>query len=95
MYGTIARFEPRPGREQRLLELMEEWNRERAPKVKGAVAAYLYKLDRGGWMMAAVFDSKENYMANAADPEQDAWYRKWRAELQADPEWNDGEVFQA
>ena len=43
-------------------------------------------------MMVAVFESKETYEANANDPAQDAWYRKFRALLTADPEWNDGEV---
>jgi len=43
-------------------------------------------------MGIAVFDSKESYRANAEDPEQDAFYQRWRALMDADPEWNDGEI---
>ena len=50
------------------------------------------RLDKGGVMMAVVFESKEAYVANATDPAQDRWYQKFRALLASDPEWNDGEV---
>lgn len=92
MYGTIFRMTPKAGREQDVINMLEEWNRERRPKVRGAVASYLYRLDKGGMMGVAVFDSKENYIANANDPEQDRWYRRLRDLLESDPEWNDGEV---
>jgi hypothetical protein len=36
------------------------------------------------------FTSKESYLANANSPEQDAFYRRLRACLEADPEWIDG-----
>ena len=92
MYGTVYRMQPKPGKEQEVIEMMQEWERERRPKVKGARGGYLYKLDKGGYMGVALFDSKESYQANAADPEQDKFYRRWRELLEADPEWNDGEV---
>jgi hypothetical protein len=43
-------------------------------------------------MVAVFFDSKENYHANANDPEQDKEYRRMRDLLDADPGWHDGEV---
>jgi len=92
MYGTVYRMQPKPGKEQEVIQLLKEWELERAPNVKGAKAGYLYKLDNGGMMGVALFDSKEAYQANAADPEQDKFYRRWRDLLEADPEWNDGEV---
>ncbi len=92
MYGTIARITPKPGMDQAIVQSVEDWQRQRRPIVKGAVAAYLYRLDKGGMMMAAVFQSKEAYVANAEDPAQDQWYQKFRALLAAEPEWNDGEV---
>ncbi len=95
MYGTIARISPKPGMEQAVVATMEEWQRERRPRVKGVVGSYLYRLDKGGLMMATVFESKETYVANANDPAQDQWYRKFRALLTTDPEWNDGEVVAA
>ena len=92
MYGTIYKVRPKAGKEQDAIGMMEEWDRERRPKVKGARGAYLYKLDSGGLMGVVIFDSKDDYQANAADPAQHAWYERWRALLEADPEWNDGEI---
>jgi hypothetical protein len=60
--------------------------------VKGAVGGYLYRLDKGGMMLAYVFASKVTYVANAEDPAQDRWYQKFHAPLTKDLEWNDGEV---
>ena len=92
MYGSVYRIRPKAGKEQEIIGLMEEWERERRPKVKGAVGGMMFKLDNGGLMGVAVFDSRESYRANAGDPEQDAFYQRWRALMDADPEWNDGEV---
>ncbi|MBI4336959.1 MAG: hypothetical protein HY683_03920 [Chloroflexi bacterium] len=92
MYGTIARIQPKRGREQDVIRHLERWNKERRPRAKGARESYAYKLEKGGMMLVAVFDSKESYFANASDPEQDRWYRQFRELLEADPEWNDGEV---
>jgi quinol monooxygenase YgiN len=94
MYGTVATMRLKPGMESRLNEIMEEWYRDRAPKVKGAVSSTVFKTDRdpNELILVAVFDNKQNYEANAGDPEQDAWYRKMRDCLEADPQWTDGEV---
>jgi len=92
MYGTIARITPKPGMEKAVVGAIEEWERDRRPLVKGSVGGYLYQLDKGGMMMVAVFENKAAYVANAQDPAQDKWYQKFRALLQADPEWNDGEI---
>lgn len=92
MYGTIFRFQPKAGSEAELLrQFNEEVGASRLPGA-GMKASYVFKLDNGGYMGVAVFDSKEKYVANANDPRQDEWYRKFRALLDADPEWNDGEV---
>lgn len=94
MYGTVARIRPKAGSEKALLAMMDEWRKSRKAKVKGAIASYVYKLDRdpNTFVMAVVFQDKKTYHANADDPEQDKWYRKFRALLQADPVWEDGEI---
>ncbi len=93
MYGTIFRLKVKPGQDQRLVELWREWERERKPKVKGAVGELLLKPDEksGEFVGVAVFEDRAAYMANADDPDQDAWYHKLRELLEADPEWEDGE----
>ncbi|MBI4234430.1 MAG: hypothetical protein HY686_08320 [Chloroflexi bacterium] len=94
MYGTVAHLRPKAGQERAMLALMQEWDRDRKPKVKGAVASYVFKLDKDPrqLVMTVVFQDKASYVANASDPEQDRWYRKLRALLEADPTWEDGEI---
>ena len=93
MYGSIFHMRPNPGQEQAVLQLFQEWERDRKPKVKGAMDGYVYKLDNTGELVGvAVFSDKDTYRANAEDPAQGEWFQKLRALLQADPSWEDGEV---
>ena len=92
MYGSVYKIRPKAGKEQDIIGMMDEFDRERRPKVKGALGGYMFKLDNGGMMGVAIFKSKEDYRANAESPEQDAFYRRFRDLLEADPEWNDGEI---
>ncbi len=94
MYGTVYRFQLKPGKEAELQAFFEATSRDEGQRLKaaGMVSGHVFKLDNGGYMGAAVFQTKEQYVANANDPAQDAWYRRWRELLAADPEWNDGEV---
>ena len=41
---------------------------------------------------AARLQVSANNVANADSPAQDARYRQFRALLEADPEWHDGEI---
>jgi hypothetical protein len=43
-------------------------------------------------MLVVLFQDKESYLANANDPEMNKEYEAYRALLDADPVWNDGEV---
>ena len=95
MYGTIGRLHPQGGGADSLRALQAEWNRDRRPKVGGARDAYLFTpdLDPGGrptLFLIAVFEDEASYRANAASPEQDAWYQRLRAHLVDDPDWMDG-----
>ena len=91
MYGTIARLRVQAGRESELLEHLNGYDAHLAP---GFVATALYRGDQGGgvYWLAAIFESREAYRANADSPEQDARYREFRGFLDADPEWHDGDV---
>ena len=93
-YGTIYRMRVKPGAEAEVVALLDEWERERKPKARGAVGGYLFKPDRraGELIGVAVFRDRESYRANGEDPEQDAWYRRLREHLEADPEWEDGSI---
>jgi quinol monooxygenase YgiN len=91
MYGTVARMTAKPGGEAALKELLRQFDLR---KPKGALGAYVYRMDSdpNEFYLVAVFQDKETYVANAESPEQDAAYQKIRALLTADPEWHDGEM---
>ena len=95
MYGTVARYRVKPGMEGQLRQLLEEQGRVfEAGQVPGFVVSYSYRMDAdpNDYYIAAVFESREAYWANAQSPEQDARYRQWLPLLEAEPEWHDGEI---
>jgi hypothetical protein len=94
MYGTVARYRLKPGMEQKLLALEAEFREARVP---GLVTEYVYRLDKDPLQCieVVVFESKEAYFALANSPEQDERYRRFVQLLEAEPEWNDGEVIVA
>ena len=97
MYGSIFRMKLKPGQGQKLMDMFQEWERERKPKIKGAVYSLVLKPDNkpDELVGVAIFPDKASYKANADDPEQDRWYRKMRESLSEDPAWEDGEFIQA
>lgn len=94
MYGTVARMRVKPGMEAKLQELSERWWRERGTKVPGTMSTTVFKSDNDAqeFLLVAVFDSKENYEANANDPAQNEWFQEMAACLEGEPSWTDGEV---
>jgi len=93
MFGTVARVAVQPGREEEFTAIGGQWTKERG-QATGQVAEYLFKLEGrpGEYLIIGIFRDRERYYANAQDPETDRWYRRMRATLAADPEWQDGEV---
>jgi hypothetical protein len=91
MYGTVAKLQVKSGQEAALAAHLDKYRG--AGLAQGFVASALYRADAGDahWL-AVVFDSKEAYEANADTPEQNARYQEFRAFLEADPQWHDGEV---
>ena len=96
MFGTIARVTVQPGKEQDFLAIGEQWTRERG-ELTGQVAEYVFKAEGrpGEYLLVGIFRDRDTYVANGKDPETDRWYRRMRAVLEADPEWNDGEVIRS
>lgn len=79
------------GQESKLLELMQEYE---GLNILGYINSYVYRMDAGSneYYLAVVFQDKAAYERNAESPEQHARYEKYRALLQGDPEWHDGEI---
>ena len=90
MYGTIAKLRVKPGKERELQETMGQAGRD----TPGFVFAHVYRLDEDPQtlMLAVAFDSRESYRANAESPEQHQEYLAYRALLDEEPEWHDGEI---
>jgi hypothetical protein len=85
---------PKAGAEAQVVALLEAWERDRKPKVRGAVGGYVFKSESrpGELIGVAIFRDQESYRANGEDPDQDAWYTQLRDQLEADPEWEDGVI---
>jgi len=94
MYGTVAHCRVKPGEFDALLAMLKQWDETHGGSPKGYIASYGFRLDKdeNEMILVAVFEDKDTYMANAEDPSQDEWYRRFRAHLESDPEWNDGRV---
>ncbi|HEX8732644.1 MAG TPA: antibiotic biosynthesis monooxygenase [Ktedonobacterales bacterium] len=91
MYGTVARVRVRPGGVERLKALSQQFM---ARNVPGHVMTLVYQMDddpQSVWL-AVAFDSKASYVANAESPAQNDWYEQMSRELEAAPEWHDGEI---
>ena len=93
MYGTIFRMKVKPGHGQRVIDIFNDWERDRKPKTKGAIGGFLFRpeVEPSELIGVAIFQDKESYVANADIHEQDTWYRLLREQLESDPVWEDGE----
>ena len=91
MYGTVARFQLKPGMEAKLQETMKPYETMNVP---GFISTTVYRLDSGDdqYIMSVVFADKASYVRNADSPEQDKRFAEFRALLTGDPQWMDGEV---
>lgn len=94
MYGTVARMRVKAGAEAQFSQVAQEIGVGRAP---GQVAVYAYQMDRDSreFFLVAMFESKAAYITNAQSPEQHARFTRLMQVLEAEPEWNDGEVVYA
>ena len=93
MYGSIFYMTVKPGLTAKVIDIFNDWERERQPQAPGAIGGLVMKPDHGSDILigVAVFADKATYVANGQAPEQDAWFRKLRDCLEADPKWMDGE----
>jgi antibiotic biosynthesis monooxygenase (ABM) superfamily enzyme len=92
MYGTIARVTVKKDSVARLLALGKEWDERERVRARGYIGSEVLWEDaeEGRACLITRFDTKESYWANARTPEQDTFYQRLRACLEADPEWIDG-----
>jgi heme-degrading monooxygenase HmoA len=94
MFGTVARLKVKPGREQAVIDIFEEWKNEFRPRTRGALTGYLYHSESNptDCLMVIGFEDRDSYYANAEASGQHEWYQRLRENLTEDPEWDDGRV---
>ena len=88
MYGTVARMRFKEENKQALLDALMSHPTD----TPGFIGTDVMITDAAGELVLAVrFEDKESYVKNADAPEQHERYTRFRALLEADPEWTDGE----
>lgn len=91
MYGTCARTRVKPENREQLQAIFENPGRE----VAGFITSYvLVENDSDVVWLFAVFQDRATYDSNADDPAQNEEYLKYRALMEDEPEWHDGEIRQ-
>lgn len=91
MYGTVARTRVKPENREALRKVFERQDADGPPP--GFVTAYtLFENDGDVAWLFAVFEDRATYDANADDPRQNERYMEYRALMEDDPEWHDGEI---
>jgi hypothetical protein len=92
MYGTVGRAHIRPENRDRFVETMTKPQYEEVPGFRSAWV--MFPENRPNEVLiVAIFVDRETYVRNADDPEQHQRYLEYRALLEDEPEWSDGEWF--
>jgi quinol monooxygenase YgiN len=92
MYGTVARTRVKPENREKLRQTLAAQD---AAAVPGYRTAYLlYENDSDVAWMFAVFEDRASYERNADDPAQNERYLEYRALMEEEPDWHDGEIEQ-
>ena len=94
MYGTVGRAHVRAENRDRLAEVMMN---PAYAEVPGYRRGYLMFPENreNEVLIVAVFEDRDAYIRNADDPTQHQRYLEYRALLEDEPEWSDGEWVEA
>src|SRR2546428_7296114 len=91
MYGTVAKAKVKPENREKLREVFGR--QLSARPIAGYITSYaLYENDSDDMWLFAVFEDRATYDKNADDPAMDAQYQEYRAFMETEPEWHDGEI---
>ena len=92
MYGTVARTRVKPENREQLKAVFESQSYETA--AAGYVTSYvLWENESDVTWLFAVFEDRAAYDKNADDPAQHERYLAYRALMEEEPEWHDGEIW--
>lgn len=92
MYGTVARTRVKLENREQLRKVTAAQGYDEVP---GFVTSYsLFESDSEATWIFAIFADRAAYERNADDPAQHERYLEYRALLEDEPEWHDGEIEQ-
>ncbi|MEX1263001.1 MAG: hypothetical protein WEE66_03540 [Actinomycetota bacterium] len=92
MYGTVARTRVKLENREQLRKVTAAQGYDEVP---GFVNSYLlFESDSEATWIFAIFADRAAYERNANDPAQHERYLEYRALLEDEPEWHDGEIEQ-
>jgi len=94
MYGTVARTRVKPENRDRLRTVVK--GQLEGGGIPGLVKSYvLHENDSDVSWLFAIFEDRATYDRNADDPAQHQRYLEYRALMEDEPEWHDGEIEEA
>ena len=78
MFVTVSTYKAKPGEEDAIIALHEDWQRNQQPRAKGYLSGELLRNvhDHNEFMAIMRFEDRESAQALASDAEQIAWYRR-------------------
>jgi antibiotic biosynthesis monooxygenase (ABM) superfamily enzyme len=94
MYGTVMRAHVKPENREKFIELMTRYEDLDVPGYRGGMLMFPENRENEV-VMAVWFDDRGSYRKNAEDPAQHERYLEYRALLEDEPEWSDGEWMEA
>ena len=91
MFGTIGHVRPKPGHENAIQTLMDEWQRTIRPSIPGEVVQFMGrpKDNPDEVVFLALVQDEQTYRNLAASPEQDAFFRRLMEHCEGEPRWED------
>ena len=91
MYGTVARVRVKKGALEGLKQWVEDVTRSGMPGFRGQ---FVYQMDNNPseLYLSVIFETRQDYFANADSPEQNERYLEMLKYLDGEPEWHDGEL---
>lgn len=91
MYGTVARTRVKPENRVALRNVLQ--HQGEGSSIPGYVSSHVLWENEGdtAWLFA-VFEDRASYDRNADDPAQHERYVEYRALMEDEPEWHDGEI---
>lgn len=94
MFGTIGHARLKPGSDEKMRALMDEWKETIRPTIPGGVLELTGSAaGRPDEMVfVALMQDEATYRALADDPRQDVWFRRMSELVDGEVRWEDVEM---